>query len=269
MVRFRFVAWFLRDTAVVAWISAALVLLVAFLVVSFLHRAVQRGFRPRLDAAPNSAGFSSAAFLYNFLPCMLGVLLFLLWRSIDMEFRALQPFASMTTAEGALAEHSLLLDYPSCFLGEVTVRAAAARHWKVAYLSAISLLSVTLPILGGGVFWPIFFPDVPEVRMVARMPAFVALVVFFTIYCLSFLVVWPRRKRYLPHDSRSLAELTSFVYRSPLLRDPAFQAPHSKTDLVTRLLSARSAKGEERARYSIGVSRGIDGEEHLGIHRFE
>lgn len=264
LVRYRFVPWYLRDTYVVAWIVTAIVLLIAFLVASFVNRSVRRGFLPRLDAAPNLAGFSPPGFLYSFLPSLIGLALFLFWYSIDINFRALQAFADLSDPNGASAEKSLLLDYTSCHPVEVSVKAAVAGHWKVAWISFVTLLSITLPILGGGVFWAIYFPQDGEVRMVAQMPAFSALVAFLVIYSLSFLFIWPRRIRYLPHDTRTLAELISFLYRSPLLRDRTFYEPLSKTDLVTRLVTLAPGEKEPR-RYYFGIYQGLDRKEHLGI----
>ncbi|KAI9800721.1 MAG: hypothetical protein M1833_003137 [Piccolia ochrophora] len=266
-VRYRFVPWFLRDTFVVAWLVMALVLLIAFLVVSFVNRAVQRGFHPLLTATPDDIGFSSPGFLYSFVPSMIGLGLFLCWQSIDMYFRALQPFANLSNPRGASAEDSLLLDYTSCLPVAVTVRAAINGHWKVAWISFVGLISLTFPILGGGLFWAIYFPGTKEVRMTARMPGFYTLVAFLAIYTLSFLVVWPRWKRYLPHDSKSLAEIISFVHQSPLLYDPPFRDPKSKTDLVTRLLGVWPGE-MDKAKYAFGIYCGVDGKEHLGINRW-
>lgn len=264
LVRYRFIPWYLRDTYIVAWIATAIGLLIAFLVVSFVHHAVRRGFLPRLDATPNRAGFSPPGFLYSFLPSLIGLVLFLFWYSIDINFRALQAFADLSDPNGAPAEKTLLLDYTSCLPVEVSVKAAAAGHWKVAWISFVTLLSITPPILGGGVFWAIYFPQDREVRMVAQMPAFGALVAFLVIYSLSFLIIWPRRIRYLPHDTRTLAELISFLYRSPLLRDRIFHEPLSKTDLMTRLVSLAPGEKEPR-RYHFGIYQGLDRKEHLGI----
>ncbi|KAI9841272.1 MAG: hypothetical protein M1837_000808 [Sclerophora amabilis] len=267
-VRYRFIPWFLRDTFVVAWIVTAFVLLIAFLVVSFVNRAVQDGFRPLLGVAPDTVGFSSAGFLYSFIPSLVGLMLFVLWQSIDMHFRALQPFANMSDPRGASADDSLLLDYPSCLPIEVTIKALVAGHWKVAWISFISLLSITFPILGGGVFWAVYFSETREVRMVAQMPAFYALIVFLILYAVSFLVIWPRQKRHLPHGIRNLADIISFVHQSPILDDVAFRDPRSKIDLVTRLLGP-SLRDQPRlsSRYAFGIYHGRDGTEHLGIDR--
>ena len=268
LVRYRFIPWFLRDSAVITWIVVALAFLIAFIVVSFLHHAIRRGFRPLLNPVANKAGFSPPGFLYSFLPSLLGLVLFLFWQSIDMEFRALQPYASMSSPHGALAEHSILLDYSTCLPVEVTLKAAVAKHWRVAWISFIGLLSITLSILGGGIFWAIYFPQDEEVRMVVPLSAFYALVGFFIVYCLSFLVVWPRRKRYLPHDTRNLAEIISFLYRSSLLCSPVFHEPITQTDLMTRCLCVPPGETELN-RYVFGVYRGLDGNDHLGIDRLQ
>ncbi|KAI9749436.1 MAG: hypothetical protein M4579_006873 [Chaenotheca gracillima] len=265
-IRYQYIPWFLRDTFVIAWAVTAFVLLIAFLVVSFVNQAIKDGFRPLLLAAPEADGFSSAGFLYSFIPSLIGMILFLLWQSIDMHFRALQPFANMDNPEGASAENSLLLDYPSRLPVEITIKALAAGHYKVAWISFISLLSLAFPIIGGGVFWAISFPAMNEIRMVARMPAFYALTVLLAIYALSFIVIWPKKSRYLPHGICNLAEVISFVYRSPLLDDMAFRDPRSKTDLVTRLLGLAPG-ATTPSRYAFGIYQGRDRKEHLGIDR--
>ena len=101
------------------------------------------------------------------------------------------------------------------------------------------------------------------------MPAYEVLVVFTVIYALSFLIIWPGRKRHLPHDIRTLGQLVSFFYQSPLLGDAAFKEPRSKIDLVTRLLGAPVGE-KARPRYACGVLfRRDGGREHLGIDRLE
>ncbi|KAI9819278.1 MAG: hypothetical protein M1827_007435 [Pycnora praestabilis] len=267
-VRYRFIPWFLKDTCVIAWIVIALVLLIAFLVVSFVRHAVQNGFQPLLNTSTNADGFPAAGFLYNFLPSLLGLLLFLFWQSIDMRFRALQPFANLANPQGTTAEESLLLDYAACLPIEVTIKAFIAGHHKVAWFSMISLISIALPVLGGGLFYSNYTTRSEEVRIVAFLPAFYILIAFLIIYALSFLFIWPTRKRYLPHDITTLAKLISFVYQSPILQDVAFREPRTKTDLVTRVLNA--PLGEKvKARYAFGIYRGRDGFEHLGIDRLQ
>ena len=267
-LRYRWVPWFLRDTFVVAWIVIAFVLLIAFLVVSFVNDAVQTGFLPQLPSPTTRDGFSPADFLYSFMPSLLGMILFLAWQPIDSYFRSLQPFASLSGPRGSPAEQSLLIDYTACLPFEVTFRALVNRHYKVAWISFIGIMSITLPVLTGGIFTAQFMPSTQEVLTAASMPGYHALLVFIIIYVFSFLAIFPTRKRYLPHDISTLGELVSFFYQSPLLAEAAFKEPISKTDLVTRLLSTPPDE-KMSPRYAFGVYLGLDGKEHLGIDRLE
>lgn len=267
-LRYRWTPWFLRDGMVVTWTVIAIVLMIAFIVVSFVDHAVQRGFLPLLPAPTTTEGFSPADFLYSFLPSLIGIFLFLLWQPIDLYFRALQPFASLAHPDGASAEQSLLLDYTACLPIEVTIKALINRHYKVAYISFISLLSLTLPILAGGTFTAQFVVKSQDIRAIASMPGYYALVFFVAIYAVSFIVIWPTRKRRLPHDISTLGQLVSFVYQSPLLLETAFADPKSKIDLVTKLLGTPAGE-KEIPRYAFKVYVGRDGKEHLGIDRLE
>lgn len=268
-LRFRWVPWFLKDTFVVAWIAIAMVLMLAFVIASFVDRGVERGFLPLLPAPTTPQGFSPANFLFSFVPSLIGMILFLLWQPIDLYFRALQPFANLSNTRGTTAEQSLLVDHNASVPIEISIKAVLAGHYKVAWISFISLLSATLPVLAGGIFTAQFFPSSQDVRMAASMPAYEALVVFTAIYALSFLIIWPGRKRHLPHDIRTLGQLVSFFYQSPLLGDAAFKEPRSKVDLVAKLV--RAPVGEKvRPRYAFGVFFGRDGgREHLGIDRLQ
>ncbi|KAL8899407.1 MAG: hypothetical protein Q9207_006213, partial [Kuettlingeria erythrocarpa] len=266
-IRYQWLPWFLRDTFVVAWIVIAIVLMIAFIVVSFVNDAVHRGFLPLLPSPTTSQGFSPADFLYSFIPSFIGMMLFLLWQPIDMYFRALEPFAQLGgSTRGSPADESLLIDYTACLPVEVTFKALLAGHYKVAWISLISLVSATLPVLSGGVFTAQYFIPTQEVRVAAAMSGYYALVVFVVIYSLSFLVIWPTKKRRLPHDIRTLGQILSFVYESYLLEDAAFWQPRSKVDLVTRLLG-RLTGDSGSSRYAFGVYMGRDGREHLGIDR--
>lgn len=292
-VRYRWTAWFLRDSAVLAWIIAALILVVAFLVVSFVNRAVQDGFNPLLPSLTRPGGFSPANFLYSFLPAFLGTVLFLAWQPIAMYFRAVQPFCNLSQPSGADARHSLLLSYPARGPVSVILLALQNRDYKVAYISFIALLSLSIPVLAGGVFTAEFFTAQDQVRMVASMPGYIALCVLVTIYALSYLVIWPTRKRYLPHNINTIAALLSWLYASPLLGDSALQNVTTKGELIERLTRSSSSpatltgdgtKDDKRGRasrtvrrmggnapprFAFGIYVGRDGMEHLGIDRLQ
>ncbi|KAL8729427.1 MAG: hypothetical protein Q9181_005009 [Wetmoreana brouardii] len=267
LVRYCWLPWFLKDTFVVTWIVIAIILMLAFVIVSFVNSAVVRGFMPMLPSPTTSQGFSPANFMYSFVPSIIGMLLFLLWQPIDLYFRALEPFAQLGgSTRGSPADESLLLDYTACLPVEVSIKAALAGHYKVAWISFISLMSATLPILSGGIFTAQYFIPNREVRLAADISGYYALVVFVVIYALSFLVIWPGKNRRLPHDIHSLGQILSFMYESRLLNDATFWQPRSKVDLVTRLLGTLTGD-RGSSRYAFGVYTGRHGKEHLGIDR--
>ncbi|PYH47842.1 DUF3433 domain-containing protein [Aspergillus saccharolyticus JOP 1030-1] len=251
-VRYRWIPWFLKDTSVIAWTVIICALFIAFVLVSFIHDAIRGGFPPRLPTLPSTGAFSSSNFCYSFVPALIGNIFFLAWQPIDVFFRASQPFASLSSSDGARAEESLLLAYPSCFPFQVTVLAVVNKHYKVAWISFMSVASAAIPILAGGVFIALNYPAEHVVKIAASMPAFYAMVVFCALYTVSFLCIWPRRRRYLPHDISTLAGLISFLYQSPLLADKILREPRSKADLVTRLVVAPPGDREHSV-YGFGI----------------
>lgn len=267
LARYRWTPWFLRTPAVCIWTVIGLALFTGFVLVTFLHHAIEGGFLPKLPTLPSATGFSSSNFLYSFIPALIGNSLFLLWQPIDVSFRALQPFAELSSPHGATAEKSILLSYPASLPIQTTVQALFNRHWKVAWISLMSLVFAGIPILSGGIFLSLWWQSHQEIRISTLMPAFYALIAFCGLYAVSFLTIWPRRSHYLPHDISTLADLISFLYQSPLLSDKLLREPRSKTDLVTRLVIAPPGE-RERPLYGLGIYIGRDGKEHLGIDRF-
>ncbi|KAJ6191528.1 hypothetical protein N7519_001549 [Penicillium mononematosum] len=250
--RYRWTPWFLRKLPVFIWIFIVFALFIAFVAVSFINSAIEGGFPPKLPSLPSAGAFSSSNFLYSFIPALIGNVLFLAWQPIDV---------------GASAERSILLSYPSSFPFQVTIQAIINRHFKVAWVSLMSLLSLAIPILAGGVFVALWFPSHDDIRIAAFLPAFYALIGFCGLYAVSFLAIWPGRRRYLPHDITTLADLMSYLYQSPLLSDKILREPRSKTDLVTRLIVAPPSE-RQLPSYGFGIYVGRDGKEHLGIDRF-
>ncbi|TKA31157.1 hypothetical protein B0A54_14291 [Friedmanniomyces endolithicus] len=263
--------WCLRPSLAALWAIIALVLLVAFLVVSYLPRTrVSAAFAPDVPAPVNTKGFSATNFLYSFLPALLGTLCLLFWLDIEYAYRRLQPYTTLANhggnggaaGEGELAERSLLLAYPALPPGLATASALANTHWRLALLSFVSLLAAALPVLGGGVFWAQFYVPTQKTRISAHMPAYYALTVFTTLYALAWLAVFPgkgmRRACEMLGGNQvsSFGDVVALVRRSRVLDDVAFRAPVSKTGLVTRLLGASAEDGAGIARNEeAGVSK--------------
>ncbi|PBP24445.1 hypothetical protein BUE80_DR004794 [Diplocarpon rosae] len=270
--RFRYIPWFLKDTFVIFWAVAASIFLAALFVVSFLpSTAIRRGFAPQVPVLPNSAGFSPANFLYSFVPSSIGMFLYLFFQPLDMALRKLQPWAELGKPAGATSEGSLLLDYPACLPISCSIKAFSNGHYRVAMISLLSTLFLIIPVLAGGLFFPLTTPA-NVVRMIPNLISFYIILTLLVLYLLALLLLLPHRQQMcLPHGVDCLAEIFSFVYGSEILSDSAFQKVKSRTDLVTRLTGARegwppTVRGD-RNRFAFGVYKGRAGGECLGIER--
>lgn len=242
-LRYRWTRWFLRDTFVIAWITIAMVLLIAFLVVSYVHGAVINGFKPLLPSHTNTSGFSAANFMYSFLPAFLGQMLFLLWQPIDTYMRAIQPFANLSSPMGTTAQKSLLVSYNASLL-LTPLTSLLNGDYRVTITSTVTLLALPIPLLAGGTFTARYFSSSSTVLIAAEPASFHALTFFLVVYALAYLAIFPTRIRYLPHGIDTIAEKVSWIYASPLaLLDPIVREPGYKTDLVTRLLVLPPGEG--------------------------
>ncbi|KAG9241603.1 hypothetical protein BJ878DRAFT_536438 [Calycina marina] len=265
--RFRHIPWFLRDAFVILWVVAAFILLPALIVISFLPSTdIRKGFSPLVPILPNTQGFSASGFLYSFVPSLLGMLLYLLFQPLDMALRILTPWAELGRAEGQTANKSLLLDYTTSLPFICTLKAVLGGHFRVALLSFLSTIFIIIPILAGGLFFPLTTSPTFTVRMIPNLPAFYILLSLLILYLIGLLTLLPNRKQFhLPHPVTCLAEVFSFMHNSPVLGDVAFNNPRSKSDLVTRLL-ALNAAGQEKT-FAFGVYIGRDGKECFGVER--
>ena len=237
--------WFLHPSLAALWIIIALVLVLAFLVVSYLPSIrVRNAFAPDVSAPVNTMGFSATNFLYSIVPAFLGTLCLLFWLDIDYAYRRLAVYEALGKEDGELAERSLLLAYPAEVPFLASAKAAVNGHWRVALVSFVSLIAATLPILGGGVFWALFYVSQQRTLISAEMKGYYALTVLGTLYALSYLLIFPssRSRRTCAlmgsNPARSFADTLSLMRRSRMLDDIAFHSPVSKIMLVTRLLSA-------------------------------
>jgi len=272
--RYRWAPWFLRTISIIAWSVLVGGLFIAFIIASFLHDAIASGFPPHLPTLPSTDGFSSSNFVYSFIPSLIGTIFFLAYQHIDVYFRAVQPYASLSSSPtGVPAKHSLLLSYPSDLPLFVTIKALLNKHPRLALITLTSTVTVAIPILAGGIFTALYYPSSRTIRMTTLMPAFYALIAFCALYTVSLLAIWPRRIRYLPHGIATLGEQISFQYQSPLLADSGLRDVKYKEDLARMVVSGDQevggvdGNGLGETRYGFGVFVGRDGREHLGIER--
>lgn len=281
--RYRYLPWYLRPTIALLWTIAAIALYLAFLVASFVNNAVIRGFAPLTRIAPTSAGFSATNFLYSFIPAVIAQVIFLAWLSVDFAHRRFQPYVNMSTTrghDGAPASRSVLLDYPARLPISVTFEALINRDLKVAWLTTVTLITATLPILAGGCFWAQYYIADDEVRVSVHPAGYYALCAFLALFVLTLpLVCIGLHKRRLPHACTTLAEQISWLYQSNVLgvgsgdrRSTSRGALGSRAELVARLVSAttereRGVLSGGEGRFVFGKFVGRDGKSHLGVER--
>jgi len=276
-VRRRYIPWYLMIPCVLLWCALASGLYIAFLVVSFVNHAVLRGFLPLTPVAPDADGFSSTNFLYSFVPAVIGQVLFLCTLTIDLSYRRLQPYASLSDG-GSTAQKTILLDYPAQLPFFVTIKALLNRDLRVAWFSFLSLMTAAIPVLAGGCFWAQFYIPQQQVRVAVDRSAYYALCVFLALLaCSMFVLLFGLKHRRLPHANTTLAEQISWLYQSRLLnqRSPHLPADETRHDMIERLVTSGTYEKHGphgnggMGRFAFGRFVGRDRQYHLGIERLQ
>ncbi|KAI9163192.1 hypothetical protein HJFPF1_04791 [Paramyrothecium foliicola] len=262
----KYLPWCLRTGTVAAVVGVASVLLLVLLIVCFLPSTrLDAGFRPLLPARPDAAAFSPANFLFGFLPSALGMLLYILLQSLDQSVRVLQPWGELRKSDGSVAHKSILLDYAASLPLQVTVKAIRNRHFRVAAISLLGVLSIFIPILAGGVFMALTVRD-SDVRMFPNIPVLGVLLAFLFLYVGAWSLMLPRRDQFrLPHSVMSLAGIIDLCAAEDLTQDAAFQAVRSRQDLEGRLGIGREDPRDESV-WFLGLLPGRD-EQRISVRR--
>ncbi|KAH8907844.1 hypothetical protein BR93DRAFT_856956, partial [Coniochaeta sp. PMI_546] len=266
-VRYGHLPWCLLNNQLIFSVVAATVLLVALFVVSFLPSTrITDGFPPGLPSHPVPGGFSAANFLYSFLPSLLGLILYLLFQSLDLSFRILQPWAALADSRGGTtgtsARKSLLADYASCLPLQSTLHALRNGHYCVAALSLLSTLFILLPVLGGGIFMALTDPSTHEVRMFPSLPVYSIVLALLVLYLVGLVATLPFRHDFrLPHGVTCLAEILGYLVNEDLLRERCFKGVRSRAEMLAKMGVGR--RGDDGGRWML--SEGSDGV--LGVRR--
>ncbi|KAI2639329.1 hypothetical protein GGS21DRAFT_507061 [Xylaria nigripes] len=266
-VRFRYLPWCFRDGQILLFVTAGTLLLIALIIVSFLHSTdLRNGFLPGLIAAPLAGAFSPADFLYSFLPSLIGLALFLGFQSLDLTLRILEPWGELAREKGSRAEKSLLLDYAACLPWQCTFKAIRYRHWRMAFVTFLTPLFILLPVLSGGLFMALTPPS-GVVRVFPNVPIFALILTLLFLYLAALISLIPNRKKYrLPHAVTCLAEIMSFCCSDELRTDKAFNSGnlHRRKELEGALDCGKD--WHRQGRWTFGTGKNKD--ERLGIKRF-
>lgn len=103
-------------------------------------------FAPSINDLPLSKTFG-----YLYAPTIIAVIYGLLWSWIDLDIKRMEPYYQLCSTGGALAENSLLLQYPFDFVALVPFQAARRKHWSVLTggLAGIVVLWTLTPLQAG------------------------------------------------------------------------------------------------------------------------
>jgi hypothetical protein len=262
--RHRHLPWCMRNNQLLFSVVTATILLVALFVVSFLRSTrLSAGFLPGVPSHPGPGAFSAANFLYSFVPSLIGLLLYLLFQSLDQSFRVLQPWAAMANSAGtgATAGKSILADYAACPLpAQAALRAVRNGHYRVAALSLLSTLFVFLPVLGGGLFMAL--TDVPTgaVRIFPSVPVYAVILALLVLYLAALISVLPYRHDFrLPHGVTCLAEVVGLLVNEDLRAERCFKSVRTRQELLGKMGVGRGDDrwifGEGEVGSTLGVRR--------------
>ncbi|KAF5670618.1 hypothetical protein FHETE_4525 [Fusarium heterosporum] len=252
---YRYLPIALRTPVILGSVVFMTGLILAILLVSFLPQTrLDQGYFPQVPARPGNGAFSAANFLYAFVPSLLGMIMFLLFQSIDHALRVHQPWADLSKPSGAIASKSILADYAACLPFQCTWNALRNGHWRVAVTSFMATIFIFIPILAGGLFMALTNSRV-QVKMFPNMPVFGVLLAFLFLYlgCLTLMLPGRQALR-IPHPVNCLAELIALCTSEETVHDSAFLAVRDTADLKSRLGLGR----HDQSMWYFGVAAGRD-----------
>ncbi|KAI9856659.1 MAG: hypothetical protein M1813_008806 [Trichoglossum hirsutum] len=205
----------MKYSAMIIWISLAIILFGLILVT--LVKRVKSGKQINLS-------YGAASFLFQFLPVFAVGLYTWFWEDVDLFHRATQPFIGLR--KPGFAAENLLLDYNCLPPIIVTYTAITNKHWKVAFVSSMSLLQRLLPIIVAGMVAVIAVDsDSSSSTIYVSLPLSCIALLYLAVYCVAiwYVVRSDGFSRHLPRNYTSIADLVSWCYASSLLHsEPAF-----------------------------------------------
>ena len=170
---------------------------------------------------PNLSQYAGVFIFRGLLTSFSGLFVWFWW-SVDLFYRATQPFVGMDEGNPQPASENILLDYLCSPPIIVSINAAMNGHLRVAYFSFLSLASNLFPVLVGGLF--VIDSSTGGSILIMSVQSYYAICAFIFVYCISIPITFPTRKRMLPRNILSLGDLASFCYDSKLLTGDEYES---------------------------------------------
>lgn len=100
-------------------------------------------------------GNMNAYLTWQYLPIALATILAILWESLDLTVRRLEPFHQLSMPEGGDVDNALCLEYTGSFSFTVPFRALRQRHYAVVMSSSLFVTVATIVTALSGGMWGI------------------------------------------------------------------------------------------------------------------
>ncbi|KAK3378246.1 hypothetical protein B0H63DRAFT_418148 [Podospora didyma] len=82
----------------------------------------------------------ASKFAYLYATTIIAVVYSIVWTWVDLDIRRMQPWLELSRPGGAVADSSILLDYPFTFLAFIPFSAGRRRHWPVLLVGLASMV---------------------------------------------------------------------------------------------------------------------------------
>lgn len=195
-----------------------------FILVGISIAALAAGLSNGIEAYHS---YALTSFIFQFIPTFTMGLYTWFWDDISLFICSTQPYINLISPHSA--SDSLLLDYSFQLPYIVTFSALQNKHWKVARVSAVALLQRLLPILVGSSVVIMNYPEdsiylPPPHRdpywIYVSYPQCIIIIIWLLFYAaiIPYEVLEADRKRNLPRNYHSIADILSWTYASRLLR---------------------------------------------------
>ena len=168
--------------------------------------------------------------LWQYLPIIIITCFALLWESVDLNVRRLEPFHQLASSDGGTVDNALCLDYVTMFSFVVPYQAARRKHWPVTISSALYLLVFSIvPTFTGGVFrvnWASLTYssgkiEGPKFATVSLSPGFIVVTQIFHAFAaalgIALYVTLRMRQSGLYRDPKGIGSLASLISESDAL----------------------------------------------------
>ena len=196
-------------------------------------------------------GLTSITHSLPWLPILVAALIKQLWATLEFAIKMMEPFHSLSLGN-ARPESTLTLDYQGVPYGLLPVKALYNKHYIVSIIGFCSILGDILTVTCSSLSLR------TETEHSFYTSSILSVIILFLLILATILVVFKRRKPFMPRQPSTIASVLAFVHQSRMLDDFIGTERYSHSQMENMLIS----KGK---RYGLGWFRGRDNRPHCAI----